>query len=102
MTNEDKQNLIEALKTKILAHEKFIIMNMHRKERREQAFETFGAIYSNICYGELSVPDKFDTTYCAIFDEETHYKVIDTYQDIYTGLYERYNGRSGDAYMEKL
>lgn len=102
MQNEDNLNLIEALKIKVTAHEKFIIMNLHKKDARHQAFETFGAIYKNICDGDITVPSKSNHTYCRVFDEETHRKVIDTYEDIFHGMIDRYHGRSGDAYLEKL
>lgn len=102
MQNDDNLNLIEALKIKVTAHEKFIIMNLHSKTARHQAFETFGMIYKHICNGDITVPNKQNFSYCSVFDEETHHKVIDTYKEIFDGMFERYHGRSGDAFLEKL
>lgn len=102
MINDDNENLIEALKIKVVAHEKFIIMNLSKKQKRKQAFITFGTIYKKICEGDLTVPSKYNNSFCNIIDRETHNSVIDTYEEIYKTLFERYNGRSGDALLEKL
>jgi hypothetical protein len=102
MQNDDLENVVEALKIKVQAHEKFIIMHLDKKQKRRQAFETFGTIYKNICVGKIQIPSKYDQTFCRVFDKETHHKVIDTYGEILNGVTDRYTGRSGDAFLEKL
>lgn len=102
MRNDDEANLVEALKIKLQTHEKFIITHLDKKQKRQQAFETFGTIYRNVCEGNFKIPNKYDSVYCRIIDKETHHKVIDTYADILNGLEDRYYGRSGDAYLEKI
>jgi hypothetical protein len=102
MRNDDRENLIEALKTKVVAHEKFIISHLSKKPQRHQAFETFSYIYKDICNGKIDVPSKDDVSFCRIIDVETHAKVIDTYAEIIDGMYYRFYGRSGDAYLEKI
>jgi len=102
MRNDDTENLLEALKIKVIAHEKFIISHLNKKQQRKQAFETFGHIYKRLCEGDLTVPSKYNNQFCNIVDRQIHNNVIDTYEEIYKGLSDRYKGRSGDAFMEKL
>ena len=102
-TETKEDYLIESVLIKIEAHKNYIVPRISKLEEKMQARTSFDSIINHIVKNKkVIVPEEMKEFTFLVSDKKTHQKVLDTYEDIYYNMFNRFYGRSGDFYMEKL